>query len=164
GVEGVLDQLLHDRRRALDDLAGRDLVDEGVRKAPAPGSFGGIRRGQRAARRGCGRLAADAAPAARLGRDGAVRGGQRGALRGALPAARGRSSGNHGGPHLDGSRPALAKSDFKPLFFVDKHFGSPIAFPPGNLARGLGGNTMSEGATQGPSLDGASASSTSKGS
>ena len=30
GVEGVLDQLLHHGGRPLDDLAGRDLVDQGV--------------------------------------------------------------------------------------------------------------------------------------
>jgi hypothetical protein len=28
GVKAVFDQLLHDRGRALDDLAGRDLVDQ----------------------------------------------------------------------------------------------------------------------------------------
>ena len=33
GVQAVLDQLLDDRRRALDDLPGRDLVDDGVGEA-----------------------------------------------------------------------------------------------------------------------------------
>ena len=32
GVERVLDELLHDRRRALDDLAGGDLHRERLRK------------------------------------------------------------------------------------------------------------------------------------
>src|SRR5690606_9423536 len=32
GIEGVLDQLLDHRRRAFDDFAGGDLVDEGVGK------------------------------------------------------------------------------------------------------------------------------------
>jgi hypothetical protein len=30
GIDGVLDQFLHHRRRAFDDFAGSDLVDEGV--------------------------------------------------------------------------------------------------------------------------------------
>jgi hypothetical protein len=32
GIDGVFDELLHDRRRALDDLAGGDLVREIVGK------------------------------------------------------------------------------------------------------------------------------------
>jgi hypothetical protein len=32
GIERVLDQLLDHGRRPLDDIAGRDLVDEGVGK------------------------------------------------------------------------------------------------------------------------------------
>ena len=31
-IEGVLDELLHDGRRALDDLSSRNLVDQGFRK------------------------------------------------------------------------------------------------------------------------------------
>jgi len=33
GVDRVLDQLLDDRRRALDDFAGRNLIDEVGREA-----------------------------------------------------------------------------------------------------------------------------------
>jgi len=32
GVEGILDELLHDRRGALDDFAGRDLIGDRRRK------------------------------------------------------------------------------------------------------------------------------------
>ena len=40
GVDGVLDQLLDDGRRALDDLAGGDLVGE-VGREPADAAHGG---------------------------------------------------------------------------------------------------------------------------
>ena len=36
GVEGVLDELLDDRRRPLDDLARGDLVDQDVRENRDP--------------------------------------------------------------------------------------------------------------------------------
>jgi hypothetical protein len=32
GVDGILDKLLYHRRRSLDDLTGRDLVDQIVRQ------------------------------------------------------------------------------------------------------------------------------------
>jgi hypothetical protein len=40
GVQRVLHQLLHDRRRPLDDLAGGDLVDEMRRQPPDPSHAG----------------------------------------------------------------------------------------------------------------------------
>ena len=45
GVEGVLDQLLDDGGRPLDDLAGRDLVDQGVLEAADRTPFPAAPRG-----------------------------------------------------------------------------------------------------------------------
>ena len=39
GVEGVLDEFLHDGGRALDDLPGRDLIDQIVGQEANPSVF-----------------------------------------------------------------------------------------------------------------------------
>ena len=51
GVERVVDQLLQDRSRTLDDLPGRDLVDDPVRKHPDPGAANHEGRHRRGAER-----------------------------------------------------------------------------------------------------------------
>ena len=61
GIERVLDQLLHHRRRALDHLAGGDAVDQRLGQQPDGGTgSGGRRLGQHHAatlsRRGAGRI------------------------------------------------------------------------------------------------------------